>query len=272
MDNETEVILEQMEGTRASLAEKLETLENQVVGTIQEATSTVAETVQQVKEAVTGTVDTVKETVEGTVEAVKETVEGTVETVKETFDVRRQVAAHPWLLFGGSVAAGFVAARLMHYGRSHSHARMPAWTSAGERSWKGEPAAEQEFQAGGYQAAAERAPRGDWQQPQTSEARPGWMESLSSVVGPELGKLKGLAIGATLAAVRDLITQQTPPEVGSHVTNFLNDLTTRLGGQVFQEPILQRFTGEHRRHEHNGGQHHEESVLGSKETFQTGQH
>src|SRR5262245_55877302 len=96
-DEQPKVIRHQMEETRASLTEKLETLEHQVVGTVQGATSAVTETVENVKEAVAETVETVKGT-----------VRETVETVKETFDLSRQVDRHPWLMVGGSVALGFL--------------------------------------------------------------------------------------------------------------------------------------------------------------------
>ena len=115
MDNQTEVspeqeaIRRQMEETRTSLQEKLETLENQVKETVEEATEAVNETVQTVKEVVQGTVETVKESVE----TVKGSVENTVETVKQTFDLRRQVCEHPWPMFLGAAAVGFVGGKLL---------------------------------------------------------------------------------------------------------------------------------------------------------------
>src|SRR5581483_4976543 len=102
MGNEPEeVIKHQMLETLASLAEKLETLEQQVVGTVHNATS-----------AVTDTVETVKDAVQQTVQMAKDSVTNTVEAVKDTFDLSRQVDDHPWLMFGGSVAAGFVTGHL----------------------------------------------------------------------------------------------------------------------------------------------------------------
>jgi hypothetical protein len=54
MDNEEskEVILQQMQDTRSSLADKLENLEQQVVDTVHTATNAVADTVSSVKDAV----------------------------------------------------------------------------------------------------------------------------------------------------------------------------------------------------------------------------
>jgi len=104
MDNEPEreVIRQQMEETRAALTDKLETLEHQVVDTVQGATTAVQETVATVKDAV-----------QETVETVKGSVQETVETVKETFDLNRQVDRHPWLMFGGAVAVGYLGGRLL---------------------------------------------------------------------------------------------------------------------------------------------------------------
>jgi len=85
-------IQQQMEETRASLTEKLETLEQKVVGTVEEATTVASDTVEAVKD---------------TVAAVNETVKESVETVKDWFDIEAHVQNHPWLVVGGSVALGY---------------------------------------------------------------------------------------------------------------------------------------------------------------------
>src|SRR5438132_737937 len=102
MDNESAVIRQQMDETRAALSEKLEMLENQVVGTVQEATTSVQETVETVKDAVEDTVHTVRESVRETVEA-----------VKDTFDLQQQVQRHPWIMIAGATTLGFLSARLL---------------------------------------------------------------------------------------------------------------------------------------------------------------
>jgi len=114
MENE-DVIREQMEDTRTSLTEKLETLEQQVASTVHGATSDIAETVEAVKE----TVEKVKDTVQDTVTTVKESVADTIDSVKETvhegltavkgmLDIPALVDSHPWLMVGGAVGCGFV--------------------------------------------------------------------------------------------------------------------------------------------------------------------
>src|SRR5437762_1903548 len=109
MDNEPEVIREQMAETRASLADKIESLEGKVVGTVQDATCAVSDTVENVKEAV-----------QETVTSVKDTVSDTVEGVKESLDLRRQVDRHPCLMMGAAVAVGYIGGSLLS--RSTSHA------------------------------------------------------------------------------------------------------------------------------------------------------
>jgi len=275
MDNETEVILEQMEGTRSSLAAKVEKLENQVVGTIQEATTTVAETVQQVKEAVTDTVEAVKGTVEGTVETVKDTVQGTVESVKETFDLRRQVENHPWLMFGGSFAVGFLTSRFLG-GSMRPDVLAGVWHSAaalGRAS--ASPQEPQSWQGGTGQAYDEFAGERGTQpvsRPEPAPQKPGWLDSLAEALGPELGKLKGLAIGTALGVVRDMVTQSAPPEVGTQLAEMVNGVTTRLGGEVIHGPVLEKFLGDRESQEHDRGPHHEEVGASAQYACRTGSH
>jgi len=102
MENETDVIRDQMLETRTSLTEKLEALEEKVVSTVQGTTESVQEAVQAVTESV-----------QDTVTNVSESVQDTVESVKSTFDIRQHVEAHPWAMFGGAVAIGFLGGRLM---------------------------------------------------------------------------------------------------------------------------------------------------------------
>lgn len=94
MDNELEVIRDEMEQTRASLADKLGALENQVRETVSGATEAVSSTVEGVKEVVGSVSDTVG-------------------SVAETFNVRKQVEAHPWAAVGAAVAAGFLAGQFV---------------------------------------------------------------------------------------------------------------------------------------------------------------
>jgi len=100
-----------MEGTRASLADKLDTLENQVLGSVHEATDAVAHTVEDVKSAVGSVTDTVQET---------------VQSVKEAFNLSEHVRQHPWMSLGGAVATGFLGGYLLGPSRSQEKAEPAA--------------------------------------------------------------------------------------------------------------------------------------------------
>ena len=82
MDPKPDVIRRQIDETRESLADKLETLEDQVKHTVASVT----------------------EAVEHTVDSVKSTARETVETVKRTFDIPYQVRRHPYALTGAVFA------------------------------------------------------------------------------------------------------------------------------------------------------------------------
>jgi len=217
-----------MEQTRSSLAEKLEVLEQKVTDTVEGATSAVTDTVQEAKEAVAETVDSVKETVSNTVESVKETVESTVETVRDTFDITGQVQRHPWAMVGGSVALGFLGGLFLGPTSSRSHAA--PFTPSGPDS----------------EARPEREASYAWSPPQhepepyrqTAREQPGWMDWLQSTFGPEINKLKGMAIGTLAGVVRDMVSQAVPENIKPMLTDMINDVTTKLGGETIKGRIL----------------------------------
>jgi len=210
MANEPEVIRQQMEETRSDLQTKLETLEQQVKDTVQEAT-----------EAVSDTVATVKETVKETVETVKETVEETVESVKETFNLTRQVQAHPWPAFACATLVGFVGSRLLLRWRAQGETPAAAPTLAPPTSLYASPA-----------AAAESVPS-------TPAASKGsWWSWLADHYGEEMDKLKGLAVATAGGIVREMVTENVAPEFGQRVKEVIDGFTAKLGGEPIDGPIL----------------------------------
>src|SRR5947208_14305774 len=109
MDPQPDVIRQQIEDTRSSLTDKLETLEAEVKGTVQSD----RDTVESAKEAVESTLSSAKETVEDTISSVKDTVASATETVKRTFDIPYQVDRHPWAMLGLSAVAGCLCGALL---------------------------------------------------------------------------------------------------------------------------------------------------------------
>jgi ElaB/YqjD/DUF883 family membrane-anchored ribosome-binding protein len=204
MADDPEVIRQQMEETRTDLTDKLETLEEEVEETVEKATEKVSETVENVTE-----------TVRDTVETVKETVHETIETVKSTFDLSHQVDQHPWLMFGGAVAVGYVGGRLLSRLEEPPAA---GWTSRSEANDVGNRAGASLAGAGPQQASA------------TSQ----WLGEMVQKFRPEIDELKGLAIGAALSVVRDLLTRSLPEQTRQPVGQVIDNVATKLGGKPIQ--------------------------------------
>jgi ElaB/YqjD/DUF883 family membrane-anchored ribosome-binding protein len=223
MADEPEVIKHQIDETASSLKEKVELLEEQVLGTVKGTT-----------EAVTDTVENVKETVAETIETVKETVQETVQTVKRTFDLRYQTQQHPWLMMGGSVVAGFTAGKLL--GR---------WTGY-----------EAEATNGRYHAASASAPvSGGYPETPSSYMRapsqeaapgsqPGIFSKLTNMLGPEIAKVKQTAIGTIFGLLRDMAKQHLPATLASKVDEVMDSVTTKLGGEPIAGPVSESSAGD----------------------------
>ncbi|MFL5330731.1 MAG: hypothetical protein ACJ8C4_17665 [Gemmataceae bacterium] len=111
MDRESpELIKQGMQDTRQSLTDKVAALEQQVFGTIHDATSAVHETVHSVKNA----------------------MNDTISSVKSTFDINSHVREHPWAIVAGAMVAGIATGYLVGAGRkeSTSNAADHTWASA----------------------------------------------------------------------------------------------------------------------------------------------
>jgi len=206
MDEQPEAIRQHIDETRAAMADKLSTLEDEVIDTVKGATEAVADTVESVKDSVVDTVD-----------AVKDTVQETVQSVKRTFDLQRQFDRHPWLLLAGSVATGFLAGRLLGNlgARSSSRTARPALAPASATS-----SAPRNYSNG----AAGNAP-----------SEPGVLSKLAAPLEEGISKLKELAVGSLLGMLRDQAKRALPENLKPQVEEVLNDLTTKLGGKVVPE-------------------------------------
>ena len=206
MDNELEVIRDEMEQTRANLADKLGALETQVRETVSGATEAVSSTVEGVKDVVSS-------------------VSETVESVTETFNVSKQVEQHPWMALGAAVATGFVLAQVISRSGGPAH---------------GAPQPSQSYVP--PQPAPEPA---RWEQPQTPrQEEPGIVDRLESMV-PEgmkdslkgamntaVGTLGGLAVGGLMAVIREMASGHLPQEWKGDATKFIDQVTAQLGGQT----------------------------------------
>src|SRR5271166_5960334 len=79
-EQNTDEMRQEIDCTRAAMADKLEALEDRVMGTVQSAQETVEDSLQLAKD--------------------------TVATVKRNFDLKYQVEQHPWMMVGGCFLAG----------------------------------------------------------------------------------------------------------------------------------------------------------------------
>ena len=111
MTDSPEVIRQQMEETKSQLSNKLESLEHQVT-----------ETVQSTGSAVTATVGAVQDTVETVTGAVQDALH----SVGKAFDLQHHIETHPWLVLGGSVVLGYMAADLLEASAKSSPWQNPA--------------------------------------------------------------------------------------------------------------------------------------------------
>jgi hypothetical protein len=219
MDPKPDVIRRQIDETRESLTDKLETLEDQV-----------KHTVASVTEAVEHTVDTVKSKVENTVEAVTSTARETVDTVKRSFDIPYQVQRHPYLLTGGAVLAGAALGYLV--GRRRAEYR-PRRASA-----RFEPSAAYQPERAFHTPESAFHPGGDGFSAARQESRPGIFSSLLEPLAGEFDKIKATAIGALLGMVRDAVKRAVPPSLHDRVEQIMNDITRRAGGEPVHGPVL----------------------------------
>lgn len=201
MAQETDVIRDKMEDTRASLGKKIEALENTVVGSVKEVAETATDTVSEVTEAVSGTVETVTEAVSDATSA-----------VQSALDIPEHVRQHPWITLGGAFVVGFIGARLLHPSRHRE-----------ERLSRRERRSETQYQ----------------QASQTSEGNgDGWLHSLGSGFEEMIQDVKNLAIGTTMAFARDLLTQSASEGMQPHIAGLVDRFTSHLGAQPIEGPVV----------------------------------
>jgi ElaB/YqjD/DUF883 family membrane-anchored ribosome-binding protein len=209
MANESQMINQQMRQTRADLNEKLQTLERQVAGTIDD---------------VSRTVDSVREAVQDTVQNVRGSVTEGVQAVKDTFDIERQTQCHPWAMLGGSIALGYFGGCLLSKTKS-SHPNGRREYSVVQTNGLTEPC----------RGVSAQETRGFSTEQKESD---GWLEKLGEKFETEINELKGLAIGSSLAVLRDVIAESVPPQLGPKVVELIDHITVKLGGDPIQGPLL----------------------------------
>jgi hypothetical protein len=210
MENESDVTREQMDETRASMSEKMETLEQRVVDTAHDAADAAGHTVDNVKGA----------------------VHETVQNVKDAFDVRLQVARHPWAMVGGSVALGYLGGYLLFRKReaqpwATSQPAVPDNPkSPANHNGVVKDTRFQEEAFGKKPVANAHA-----------HADPSWLGRVHHRFEPEINKAKGLAIGMVLGVARDVIAQAVPDLFKAGLVDVIDGVTVELGGEPLHGPV-----------------------------------
>jgi ElaB/YqjD/DUF883 family membrane-anchored ribosome-binding protein len=195
MDPEPDVIHKQIEETRSSLTEKLETLEAEVKDTVLSAKETVA---------------SAKEAVESTLHTAKETVQETISSVKRTFDLEYQVDRHPWGMVGLSLLSGVLAGAIL-----------------GGRLRGGRRIARRMAEAS-VEPPVHRAAAAGSRLTHEGAERPGFMDQLSGRLGDELDKVKDLAITSLVGVVGD-VAKRTIPALAHAVEDLMVRAATQAG-------------------------------------------
>jgi len=202
MENE-ELIRLKMERTRESITENLDALEDRIVGSVEQASAAVTNTAASVKEAV---------------------------------DINTQIDRHPWLIFGGAMAAGLIAGHFLLSRKQYSSppvvesrfapAPAPPSTPTPPQGRNPTPMSAQE--------STTRTPTPVPVQESSAAANPG----LLSLLEPELVKAKELAIGVTLGIVREALIAEMPPPLAACAGDLINGVTEKLGGRPLENSAL----------------------------------
>jgi hypothetical protein len=189
---------QEIDCTRSAMTDKLEALEDRVMGTVHNAQETVEDSIQMAKD--------------------------TVATVKRNFDIKYQIEQHPLAIVGGCFLAGLALGSLFPRVRQRSRQ-----TSRGEGSvsGSGSPPLPAEHRGNGSLATA-ALPVGF---PAVAPSRPGVFGKFQE----EIDKVQGMAIGYVLGLVRDSI-KEAVPQLASQIDDVMNSVTTKLGGEPVQPP------------------------------------
>lgn len=166
--------------------------------------------------------DHVRTTVSSVASRVQQTraaVEETAASVRRTFDLGYQMNERPWALLGGCFALGAVAGYALAERRS-SLSRSSSPISRGGVSYRGDTES-----AAPVEALA-------------SSSGVSLLTRLAEPFAPEVAKVKGLAVGLVMGAVRDLLKDSIPANLAPHLEEILNNVTTKLGGTLMPEPVL----------------------------------
>jgi ElaB/YqjD/DUF883 family membrane-anchored ribosome-binding protein len=203
MDQEPDVIRHNIEQTRSALTDKLETLETQVRGTVDNARASVQETIQ----------------------TVRSTVSETVESIRQSLDLKQHVRQHPWVTLSGSIATGFlVGSYLQRAANGHRAPSRPRGLGSVREDGRERAAA--------LQAAAPMPPG------PPAEPRRGMLGRLLHEFDDEIEQVKQLAIGASMGLLRDYLKKNLP-QFEQQIGEVIDSATHKLGGKPMESGFME---------------------------------
>jgi len=179
----------------------------------------ISEKLDQLERRVVNTVEGATNAVAETVETVKESVRESVHNVQTSLDPIRQTERNPWTTLVLSFGAGYAAGKLLEGGSTPSHVidQPPAWPHPNTSA---------------HDMASNHTGR-------RAESHSGMLKSIVEPLEPEIRKLKGLGIGMLFGLVRDILHQAAPPSLRTRLTEVVDDVTRKMGGEPVQGPVFE---------------------------------
>lgn len=180
--------------------------------------ASLSDKVGTLEDQVLASVETAQNAIEQTVASVKDNVNEIVASVQHTFDVKDHIRQRPWMMMGIATAAG-IGLGYLTGPRSPPPAEvpLPSRKSGNGRSHVNGPrlASSEELEA-----------------PSSSG-----LGRLLNPLKEEIGMLERLGLGAGMGVLRDLL-QEAFPSVAPKLGDILDRMTTKLGGQAMEGPVL----------------------------------
>ncbi|HEV8058915.1 MAG TPA: hypothetical protein VGP68_03530 [Gemmataceae bacterium] len=180
----------------------------------------ISEKLDLLERRVVATVEGATTAVADTVETVKESVRDSVHSVQMSLDPIRQADRHPWTTFAVSLGAGYAAGRLLEGG------------PAGRPVVIDQPSAWPRPNASPHELAAGKNGR-------RQEQASAWVRHVIEPLEPEIRKLKELGVGMLFGLVRDFLHEAAPESLRTRLTEIVDDVTRKAGGEPVQGPVLE---------------------------------
>ena len=197
-EQDTDEMRQEIDCTRSAMTDKLEALEDRVMGTVQSAQETVEDSIQLTKD--------------------------TVATVKRNFDIKYQVEQHPWAMVGGCFVVGLALGGLFR------RVRHPSRQAPNPPAGNVTPLAESP------RLFAEQSNRDSFVTAAPPPRPHSMAANGSGFFGQfqeEIDKVKGIAIGYVMGLARDSI-KDAVPQLAAQIDDVMNSVTTKLGSKPVQ--------------------------------------